>query len=531
MQNGNEEPERPAEGRVQEPEQPAEGQVQEPEQPAENLPKKRGWLQRKSIWALRRNAAKPHDAWVDYDQRDNEQSRLPADEKIHLGGLILVEAFTPATVSALYKSLADFPNTRSENKKWISDLTSGRSAAGRAGWSNLGVVRRPGDFGFENFDPELPEGIDAIWPYVFYPTPSLTLVVATFTLTEAAGDLSHLLRADYHTSAVDIRLHVPGRFGKIRSLIPWVRPASRSLWYTVLRADDQKRLACESLIAARETACWNWMADKFPGRFSTEEMVERPTTRLILTERQVPFKRGPIWLSSLGLGIAPDVWRSPEEPGWAIRFGPWPGEDRTNAIAATRRADAAKSPGGDLSGDTNWYLTQRFADEQSSVVARWAIMRLLSLYTDRLAALRDQASNRPTITRPVRDAKVLDSFLMRDGLDASTITSDLEDFTKHLEHFRFGVPEYTEDMEIYPEAMRTRRPPNQLLPLLLEGLQAQARQLNQNMTATITNISASAGLRQAIANTIVQRRLLILTVVAIAIAILGVIVAVHPNGH
>ncbi len=483
------------------------------------------------MWTLRRNAAKSHDAWAGWDQRDNERSRLPADEKVHLGGLVLVEAFTPATVSALYESLADFPNSRSENKNWISDLTSGRSATGRAGWSSLGVVRRPGAFGFENFDPELSEGIDAIWLYVFYPTPSLTLVVATFTLTEASGDLSQLLRTDYHTSAVDVRVHVPGRLGKIRSLIPWTRPATRSLWYTILRADDHKRLACETLITAREKACWKWMTDKFPGGFSAEAMIDRPTTRLIFTEGQVPFKRGPIWLSSLGLGIAPDVWRSTEERGWAIRFSPRPGQDGTSVVAATRRMDAAKSPGGDLSGDTNWYLTQRFADEQSSLVARWAIMRLLSLYTDRLAALRDQASKPPTATRPVRDARALDRFLMRDGLDASTITSDLEDFTKHLEHFRFGVPEYTEDLEIYPEATRTRRPQNQLLPRMLEGLQAYARQLGRNMTATITNISASAGLRQAIANTIVQRRLLILTVVAIAIAILGVIVAVHPGGH
>ena len=483
------------------------------------------------MWTFRRRATKPHDAWANWDLRDNERSRLPIDEKVHLGGLVLVEAFTPATVSALYRGLADFPNTRSENKKWISDLTSGRSATGRAGWSPLGVVRRPGEFGFENFDPELPEGVDAIWPYVFYPTPSLTLVVATFTLTEAAGDLSHLLRADYHTSAVDPHVHVPGRFGKIRSLIPWARPANRSVWYTVLRADNRKHLACESLIIARETACWKWMADKFPGRFSAETIADRPTMRLIFTKEQVPFKRMPVWLSSLGLGIAPDVWRSPEQPGWAIKLRSWLGQDHTHVVAATRRMDAAKSPGGDLSGDTNWYLTQRFADEQSPLVARWAIMRLLSLYTDRLAALRDQASKPPTITRPVRDARALDSFLMRDGLDASTITSDLKDFTEHLAIFSFGVPQYVEDMEIWPEATRTRRPPNQLLSLLLEGLQTYSSQLDRNMTATVTNISASAGLRQAVANTIVQRRLLILTIVAIAIAILGVIVAVHPGSH
>jgi hypothetical protein len=156
---------------------------------------------------------------------------------------------------------------------------------------------------------------------------------------------------------------------------------------------------------------------------------------------------------------------------------------------------------------------------------------LLSLYANRLAVLREQASNRHRIARPVRDAKALDDFLMRDGLDASTITSDLEDFTKDLGRFRWEAPEYTEDMDEYPEAIRTQRRPNELLPLLRQGLETQAHQLDRDMKATTSNISASAGLRQAIANTIVQRRLQILTLVAITIAILSVIVAVHANGH
>ena len=384
----------PAEGQAEEAGPPAEGQAEEAGPPAEELPKKRGWLQRESNWTLRQNATKPNNGWADGDRRDNEQSRLPANEEIHLGGLVLVEAFTPATVSALYRSLANFPNARGENKKWISDLVSGRSATGRAGWGSLGAVRRPGDFGIDNFDPELPEGVDAIWPYVFYPTPSLTLVVATFTLTEVAGDLSHLLRDDYHTSVVDMRLHVLGRFGRIRALIPWAHPARRSFWYTVLRADDQKRRACESLMEAQETSCWKWMADNFPGRFSAEAMAERPTTRLIFTKEQVPFKREPRWLSSLGLGGFPlDVWRSTTATGWAIRLG----QDRSSATAAARRVDAAESPGRGLSSDTNWDLTQSFALGQSPLIARWAIMRLLSLYADRLAALRDQASKQPTM--------------------------------------------------------------------------------------------------------------------------------------
>ena len=519
-----------AQGDAGEPGPPAESDAGEPGPPAEGKPRKRGWLQRKSIWALRRDAAKPHQAWIAWDERDNELSRLPAGEEIHLGGLVLAEAFTPATVSALYKGLADFPNTRGENGKWLSDLTSGRSAAGRAGWNNLGVVRRPGEFGFDNFDPELPDGVDGVWLYLFYPTPSLTLVLATFTLSEAVGDLSDLLRADYHTSAVYIHLNVLGRFGRIRALIPWARPAGRSVWYTVRRAEDQKRRACESLMTTLEVSCWKWMADRFPGRFSAEEIADRPTVRLVLTKKQVPFKRGPRWLMSLGLGFAPSVWRSTQARGWAISLREWPVAGRARITAAARREDAATSPGGDLKGDTNWYLTQRFADEQSSLVARWATGQLLSLYTDRLALLRDRAGKRRRISRTVHDAKALDNFLMRDGLDASTITSDLEDFTKNSGSFFLDAPAYTEDMDEYPDAIRRRRKPDELLPLMRQALEAQAQRLSRDMTATTTNISVSAGLRQAIANTVVQRRLLILTFVALTISVISVIVAIYLGG-
>jgi hypothetical protein len=165
-----------------------------------------------------------HSLWAEFDKRDNDASRLPATERIHLGGLVLAEAFTPSTISALKRALAEFPDSRGRKTEWLANLEQGRSAGRSGGWQNLGPVRRPGDFGLNSFDSEIPDAVDAIWPVIFSLTPSLTMVVATFTFKDEDSNLSSMLRADYKTSASKPRVHVQGRLGQVRRHIPWARP-------------------------------------------------------------------------------------------------------------------------------------------------------------------------------------------------------------------------------------------------------------------------------------------------------------------
>ena len=89
---------------------------------------------------------------------------------------------------------------------------------------------------------------------------------------------------------------------------------------------------------------------------------------------------------------------------------------------------------------------------------------LLSVYADKLAQLRDDAGRRRPGSRPVRQGRDLDNYLIRDGLDASTVVSDLGAFTKELADFRTGVPEYTEYLDPFPPPARARNPPRELVP-------------------------------------------------------------------
>src|SRR5262249_9478635 len=126
---------------------------------ASDKPKKERWFQRSTVRSLKKRAEQyESDITRKGEERSNEQTRLPASEEIHLGGLVLTEAFTPSTVSALYRVIEGWPtNNPKQKQEWLEELASSR-AGQRRGWQNLGVVRPPGAFGMgdETIDTQLP---------------------------------------------------------------------------------------------------------------------------------------------------------------------------------------------------------------------------------------------------------------------------------------------------------------------------------------------------------------------------------------
>lgn len=488
------------------------------------------WWQRPTIRVLKREAEKHEDYLDQWDERDNAATRLPAGESVHLGGLVLAEAFSPSTVSVLYDTIRRWSgsNNRKRNE-WIAELD--RSRSGRSGgWRNLGVVRRPGDslstiFDRGSEDSELPDSVMAVWLHLSYLMPSIAVVVATFTLRDEAADVSSVLRRDYHTQFSDARIRVYGKFGRLRAWLPWSRPKNHSMTLNMSRAEDEKRLAFEQIMHEREAECSRWFTSRFPGRFALADSAARPVARLIFTEKEVPFKDRSHWFRPVGLDRSPITYRSVEIPGWALKEGQWPyARGRFVLTFAARRRDAAREPTKGESGEQNWHLTYRFNLEQAPLVARYATHALLSLYGERLAKLRDGARARRRPRRAVRDALALDDYLMTDGLDAATVTADVGVLTKDLSRFRWGVPEYKEDQESLPDTVR-RASPLELVPDLCSLLKEQAARLATDAETTVGNIRGSAELKQAIANTRLQRTVMVVSLAALIVAVVGIFLA------
>jgi hypothetical protein len=492
--------------------------------------KRKSWYRRPTVRGLRKQAETEDRKYRrKWDERDNTETRLPPTEAIHLGGLVLTEAFTPSTVSSLYTALERWPSDRPQRKQeWVDELARSRSGA-RGGWQNLGLVRPHGAFvmGDGHHDPDLPPAVDAVWLHLSFVTPALAMVVATFTLKEEAGDLSDLLRRDYRSALEDVRVRVYGRLGDLRARNPWSRPAGHGIGYSMIRAEEQKRRACRALIDEHEQACRRWFVAKFPGRFAAAETEARPVIRMLFTKEHVPYGERDPWLRPVGLEFAHPLWRSTDVKGWWLTEERWPYRDGRHVVTlAARRADVAKDAAVGESGESNWYLTQEFGTDGASLAARHAIVALLSLYADRLSDLRDRAGVKRVLRRPVREGRALDDYLIRDGLDAATITSDLEVLTRDVGEFRWGVPEFVEDQTALPEQFR-KRPPMEYVAVLCGAIREQGARLAVDTTTTTGNIKASAELRHAIANTTLQRFILALAVAAAVIAVVGLLVAKH----
>jgi hypothetical protein len=495
------------------------------------VPKRLRWWQRPTVRTLRRQAVE-RDYTAPWDERENEESRLPESDAVHLVGLVLAEAFTPTTAANLYRVLATLSGRKWEDSPNRRERLERSRTAGGGGWENLGVLRRPGDFvlmdGMGATDPELPPDVSAVWLSLHYEMPSVAVLVATFTIEDDAGDLSAVMRRDHQTYYYDPRIKVSGHFGHVRAKVPWSRPARYRISTKGSHPVDGKRRECEALMSQHEDACLSWFVSRFPGSFAEAERKHRPSMRLLVTQEAVPFQDRRTPLESVGLDWNPDLWHSPEPDfGWSLSLDRWVDRSSQHRFRATlggRRCDAAREQNGET-GESGWYLTQRVSSDQSALMSRYALHALLTLYADRLAVLRDTAGTKRRFRRPVREARALDDYLSRDGLDVATITADVRVRTEDAEYFAWDVPTYVAD--------RTHRPPLSAgeEPLTFaEGvrrrLREQADRLELDTEATTKNIRASAELRQAIANTRLQRVVLALSALALLVAVISLLVAV-----
>jgi hypothetical protein len=456
---------------------------------------------------------------------------LPDGEAVHLAALTLAEAFTPSTASALYAAVQALPVSRpevaTERVEWLMQRRTGTGG----GWRSLGwVTRREGRFvGGDNFvDDALPTGVDTAVLTVHTPTPSVAIVLVTFAFTDDAADVSPLLRTDFATALDDLHVRIPGRLGRLRQHIAWSRPARPSTSWNVRHAGQMKEAAFRDLLVERESACWEWFARRFPGgRFGREPLAKRPIARVLLTREETPLVTRARWFEAVGLAYTADTWRSTAPAGWTLSFRDrWPEASGPRLTVGAKRDDAAI----DLHRDratTNAALVHGFHEYQGALVAYWTANCLLALYSDRVAELRDRAPTRAT--RPVRQARELAAYLIGDGLDAATVASDLAAAAADERFFGYHLPTYTEFVDLLPDGVRKRSEPADLREGLRTAIETRVARLTTDSLATTANVRAWAELRQAVANTRLQRLIVGLAVLSLVIAAIGLVISVHVS--
>ena len=128
-------------------------------------------------------------------------------------------------------------------------------------------------------------------------------------------------------------------------------------------------------------------------------------------------------------------------------------------------------------------------------------------------------------TTPFRRGS-LDRYLMRDGLDTATLTGDIEVFTRDPVRFGWNVPEYEEFTEhMHPPPGQAPPSTGSYLTMLCERLARTGCTPRERRAAKPQGQlwKASAELRQAIANTQLQRVVLTFSAAAVIVAVVSLL--------
>jgi hypothetical protein len=481
----------------------------------------RSWRARPTVRQQLREACESDDFWVERDARLNDETRLPDDQRVGCVGLMLVEAVTPSTLAMFKRRRAELPIKRdTEDGSRTQDASRTRGGS----WTNLGLLRRPGEFILHSsragHDPSLPEFVTGVHIGLHQVGASVGMLVATFVFSDDAGDLSQLMRADYATSNINIRVSARG-VGRFTRRLPWARPLI-GIGYRIVDASDAKSRAVDVQLEEWRATCRQWLTRTLPGRFALEPGDAMPSVTMLVTDGVTPYDESAPQLRPLGLqGPRFGVWTSPEERGWSGSLERMAGERHSKTLWAARRDELPGSRDSNTDEDArrNWIVGYRFHEAHARLFSLWGLWRLLHVYESSLATYRDSAAvGARRRARPIKQARALDRLLTTDGMDAATVCHDITQELEDVRYLRHAAPEYIETHDWLPQ-----KPPPQLLDGLHRNLQYLAQRLPQRFEVVLANARASAELRQAMSNTRLQRWILPVSAVALIIAIYGLL--------
>lgn len=471
---------------------------------------------------FRRHELEEPDFWQQRDLEENAQGRLPDDERIQVPAIWVAELYTPSTVAGLLDGITElgweYGRSRSDSlTKWMSDAREGRGA----GWTSLGLVSPPKNPHLmrERTAP-LPEGVTAALPVLMSVTPSVTAFVIAFLMEDDTADLlDEPLRASFSTAARRDPLFRPWHV--VRYVF---RNGSVRFGHSIHHPDMIRRDRVKSSMRELERECVNWVRGHLPGAFAALAGASLPTATLFVTEQVQPLTEEAREIRAFdGLAIDRDydAWESDEWPRARLVLPrSWDGEG-SRLVFACRRRNAFPDQPGYPDPNSNWTIAQRADDLVRGLLSRWSLTCLLDGYHERLSALRDRTA-RDGGYRPVHDLKQLRSLARTALYDITACAQEIEEFVESDSAYRHGVLEMA-----YAREVRGERP--DLLAGLRSSQRMRAQQVRRESGLLQSTLSTSNDLSQTISNIRIQRLVVLLTVVSIAIALWAVSLALRAT--
>lgn len=485
------------------------------------------WLRRSSLGAERRRLL--DDVWpgkAEFDAAENERTRLGSGCSVELGGLVLAEAFTPSTIESLYKAIDSWDLESSEYlEQRKRDIRQWRAASGSGAWHVVSTFAKPScssQLGLDGVkDETLPPGIDAVHLFLASASPSVTLLIALCMPSTSEADLSDVLRADFATEVRAIRIRVPGRLGKIRARVPFARPRKAYFSTSTMHPTQIKEETLEARLELLQEHCWSWLSGTARGKFSNVPVSARPVMRVYFTDGVDPFSRTPA-LGPLGLDYSNQVWNTSDCTSFYFADLDWAGlSDRKIGCTAVEKRAFLRDLGESESGADSVHpgvLADLLVRQNVPMVAAWWLDRLLDQYRLDVARIRD---SRPVTESPGQAARRLTTFLASDGHDIAIVAKDVEQLTMPASHFGVSMNWMVDVTEVLcPHPGRDHETPARLGHSVRERLHDSAVALSAEFDVAFKSIGSSAQLLQSMSEMKLQRLTIVLSVVAIVVAMI-----------
>jgi hypothetical protein len=451
-------------------------------------------------------------------QRDATLSALhtpPADAHVSLTRVWLVEMLTSSTVDTALRALrrGRLGLEQRELDEWVMDI---RGRAPFEGSRGIGTFTRAGPVG--QFDKmvgkarDLPPQFSRVGLRIVSVTRTINAVIAEFTLTaDAAGTIETLLRAPTHDRIT--REH-GGAIGT--TFAESVKAEQVLMWRDQLHREAHR-----------------WLTRQVPGIFSNRSTRDAvPTAELVVVDGEMPLQGRFLipsarWLHACDLdGVMSEVWICTDPIGLRAKVPLGFEEPRVRhnlVLAAARRhlpADSTIAPTGSQSD-----LPDALRDvEWDGLLAAWGLRSLVEVWEAQGSLSRDLSSRRWGRWRTIRALNGLQVYLKTVAIDVAISADELRDLvTEHSTRFEWQFPSFLQQSDGPPSAVTTLAAS---MRVEYSERVAKLERLIGRLSDTLETIgsvtAAAAGVR-------LQRRALYIAAMAVAIAIVGLVIALHSH--
>lgn len=386
----------------------------------------------------------------------------------------------------------------------------------------IGFVRRRGE-GFADLHDELPSCVRAVELKLFAVTPSVTVLVAGFFLTEDAAIGYHdKLASDYATVLRplprDRGRPVARTRWRVRYGSGWMARRGHSIEGPYIRRRD----AARDYVTSMKRQCEEWLETRFPGAFTNGLLGGSfAAAALFVTEDSEPFPDdAPQWMRVAGLGRAWGVWRSEELPGCGLVLPEGSADDTAHLMRlALRREEAREWP---LDDPSNWYIVHRVDDALGGLFSKWAVLSASYGQREALAQARDLTPGKRE-HRVIEDLRELRARVASSSLDAQLLARELDDLAQDGERLRYHTIEFKRPRPGQEETV-------ELLDLVAENLRLHAEDLGRVNQLLLDATTSMASLTAAISSVRLQRAVMALTFVSLLLGVLALAIAITNAG-